>query len=98
MADSRGWPLAREAAMAADRVQPVPWVFFVLMRGAENSVWLPLYIRVSVAVSDVLWPPFRRVGTVRLPRILASGMLGVIRVAKGIRCDFRVSMASSVMR
>jgi len=37
---SNSSPFARPAAMAEDKEQPVPWVFWVAMRGAASATML----------------------------------------------------------
>src|SRR4029079_2937723 len=59
-ASGREAPLASSAAMAADSVQPVPWVLRVSARGASKLTGSVPSNRISVAVGPSLWPPLIR--------------------------------------
>ena len=66
-----GYPLTerghRMAAMAAERVQPVPWVFSVAIRGAARVRRAPSAVtRWSMLSRPCPWPPLIR--TARAPR------------------------------
>lgn len=77
----------RSAANAAESVQPVPWVFLVIMRGAVNRCSPSRVNSQSGLCSSSRWPPF--ISTA--PQPIANSA----RPCSSISCSVRACGASS---
>jgi hypothetical protein len=96
-ARASGSPRARNAAIAADKVQPVPCVCRVGMRGAANRIISAPSKKMSTASSLVPWPPLT--STARGPscskpsacaRISASLAANGVPSSRAASCRFGV--------